>query len=114
MFVRLKALTKVAANEYRLTVDVVDPERDAWDYDDCQLQVDLWDEPSHRARARGPLAPAFELYRLSPKEAPTALEAKLLWDIGHTVDGFVDRLFAAGIVCPFRAEAPAEAEERSE
>lgn len=85
-----------------------------WDYGDCQVQVDLWDEPSHRARARGPLVAAFEIYRLSPKEPPTGVEAKLLWDIGRAADGFIDRLFAGGIVCPFRAEAPADAEERSE
>ena len=114
MFVRLKAMKKVSGKRYRLTLDVVDPERDHWDYGDCQVRVDLWDEPSHRAEPRGPLAGAFEIYRLSPKDPPVGVEAKLLWDLGQAVDGFVDRLFAAGIVCPFRAEAPAEAQGRSD
>jgi hypothetical protein len=30
------------------------------------------------------------------------------------VHGFVDRLFGAGIICPFQAESAAGAEERSE
>ncbi len=114
MFVRLKTLKKLSANQYRLTLDVVAPEREHWSYGDCQLQVDLWDEPSHRAQARGPLVPAFDLYALSKTDPPTGAEAKLLWDIGQAVDAFVERLFAAGIVCPFKAEAPADAEERSE
>lgn len=114
MFVRMKALKKVSASQYRLTLDIVDPEREHWSYGDCQLQVDLWDEPSHRAQPRGPLAPAFDLYRLSRTEPPTGAEAKLLWDIGQAVDGFVERVFDAGIVCPFRAQTPADAEERSE
>ena len=114
MFVRMKTMKKMSSKRYRLTLDVVDPERDHWDYGDCQFQVDLWDEPSHRAQPRGPLTGAFEIYPLSPKDPPTGAEAKLLWDIGQAVDGFVDRLFAAGMACPFKAEAPADAPERSE
>jgi hypothetical protein len=114
MFVRMKALKKISGKRYRLTLDVVDPERHHWDYGDCQVRVDLWDEPSHRAQMRGPLTGACELYRLSPKDPPVGAEAKLLWEIGQAIDGFVDRLFAAGIVCPFKAEAPVDAQERSE
>ena len=33
-------------------------------------------------------------------------------DIGQAVDGFIDRLFAAGVLCPFRTETPADAPER--
>jgi hypothetical protein len=114
MFVRLRAMQKMSSKGYRLTLDVVDPEREHWDYSDCQVRLDLRDEPSHRAQARGPLAGALELYRLSPKEPPTGAESKLLWDMGQAVDGFVARLFAAGIVCPFTAEAPVDAQGRPE
>jgi hypothetical protein len=114
MFVRLKTMKKTSMKRYRLTLDVVDHEREHWDYGDCQLQVDLWDEPSHRAQMRGPLATAFDLYQLAPKDPPTGSEAKLLWDIGEAVHGFVDRIFSAGIICPFTAPAPADAQERSE
>jgi hypothetical protein len=109
-----KSLKKVSRKQYRLTVDVIDPEGEHWDYGDCRLQVDLWDEPSHRAQMRGPLATAFDLYRLAPKEPPTGVEAKLLWDIGEAVNGFVDRIFAAGIVCPFTAEATTDTPERAQ
>lgn len=71
MFVRLKAMKKISTKQYRLTLDVVDHEREHWDYGDCQLQVDLWDEPAHRAQMRGPLATAFDLYQLAPKDPPT-------------------------------------------
>jgi hypothetical protein len=76
MVVRMNAMKTVSPNQYRLTVDVVDPEREHWDYGDCQLQVDLWDEPSHRAEPRGPLGAAFEIYRLSPKEPPVGTNRK--------------------------------------
>jgi hypothetical protein len=114
MFVRLKTIRKVSPEQYRLTLDVVDPGREHWDYGDCQVQADVWDEPCHRARARGILVPAFEIYRVSPSDPPDGLESKMLWDMGRAVNAFIDRLFAAGIVCPFRAETPEGAEERSE
>jgi len=114
MFVRLKALKRISSKQYRMTLDLVDHGREHWDYGDCQVQVDLWDEPSHRAQMRGPLLPAWELYQLSPKEPPMTAEAKLFWEIGEAVHGFVDRIFSAAIVCPFRAPASADAEERSE
>jgi hypothetical protein len=41
MFVRMKAMKKVSSKRYRVTLDVLDPERDHWDYGDCQFQVDL-------------------------------------------------------------------------
>jgi hypothetical protein len=114
MFVRLKAIRKTSRKCYRLTLDVVDPDRNHWDYGDCQVQVDLWDEPSHRARMRGPLTTAFDLYQLAPQEPPASTDAKLLWDIGAAVHGFVDRVFSAGIVCPFTAPTPADTAERTE
>jgi hypothetical protein len=114
MFVRLKAMKEVSSKRYRLTLDVIDPERDHRDYGDRPVRVDLWDEPSHRAEPRGPLAGAFEIYRLSPKDPPTGAEAKLLWDLEQAIDGLVDRLLAARIVCPSRGEARADAQGRSE
>jgi hypothetical protein len=114
MLVRLKSVKKITPKQYRLTFDLMDHEREHWDYGDCQLRVDLWDEPSHRAQMRGPLLPAWELYQLSRDEPPTGSEAKLLWEIGEAVDGFVDRIFSAGIICPFGPPAKADTPERSE
>ena len=70
MFVRLKQLRRIAPDQYRLTLDVVDPEREAWEVGDCVVQMDLSDGNAHRSLARGPLAPALALYRLSREEPP--------------------------------------------
>jgi hypothetical protein len=114
MFVKLKTVKQVSSKQYRVRLDIVDHQREHWDYGDCQLQLDLWDEPSHRAQMRGPLLPAWQLYHLSPKDPPVGSEAKLLWEIGEAVNSFVDRVFSAGLICPFNAPAQADAEERSE
>ncbi|MGH7703772.1 MAG: hypothetical protein ACREMO_11805 [Gemmatimonadales bacterium] len=114
MYVRLREAKRLSRAGYRLTLDVVDPEREAWDLGDCVVQIDLQDEPSHSATPRGLLKPAFELYQLSRKEPPTSSESRLLWEIGHTVDHYVDRLFSAGVVCPVSPRAKDEAPERSD
>src|SRR5438552_549668 len=110
MLVRMRSIKKLSPHDYRLTLDVVDPEADAWDYGDVVVQVDLYDGlEQHRSAPRGILTPAFELYRLSPEEPPQAREALLLWQIGEAVDRYVRRMFEAGILCPFR---PPEKEDR--
>jgi hypothetical protein len=114
MFVRLKQATRLSHREYRLTLDVVDPKREQWDLGDCVVQIDLADEPSHRASPRGLLAPACETYDLSPKDRPTSSESRLLWDIGQAVHHYVDRVFNAGIICPFNGSAADEAPEGSD
>ena len=53
------------------------------------------------ADRKGCRAPAVETYDLSPKERPTSSESRLLWDIGRAVHHHVDRVFNAGIICPF-------------
>lgn len=114
MFVRLKQAKRLSHSQYRLTLDVVDPEREHWDVGDCVVQIDLADEPGHHASPRGLLAPAIETYRLSPKERPTASESRLLWDIGQAVHHYVDRVFNAGIICPFNGAAADEAPQGSD
>ena len=67
MMVRLKAITKTSPSDYRLTLEVVDPDRQPWEPGDCLVRVDLHDGPArHASTQRGPLKPAFELYSLSP------------------------------------------------
>ena len=103
-----------AGADYRLTLEVVDPERQPWEPGDCVVRVDLHDGPAgHLSTPRGPLKPAFELYSLSPKEPPTGSESRLLWDMGQAVHRYVERLFDAGILCPFQG-VPEDAPERSE
>jgi hypothetical protein len=114
MYVRLREAERLSRQEYRLTLDVVDPEREDWDLGDCVVQIDLRDEPGHSARPRGPLKPAIDLYRLCREEPPAASESRLLWEIGRTVHHYVDRLFDAGVVCPFSPRARDEAPERSD
>lgn len=85
MQVRLRHLRKLRCDEYRMTLDLIDPDRDAWDHGDCVV-IDLLDSPSqHASSARGLLKPALELYRLTPSEPPTTSESRLLWDIGEAV-----------------------------
>lgn len=114
MYVRLRKAKRLSHSEYRLTLDVVDPERSPWDQGDCVVQIDLADEPSHHASPRGLLASAFETYDLSPKDRPASSESRLLWDIGQAVHHYVDRVFKAGIICPFNGGPKDEAPERSD
>jgi hypothetical protein len=115
MLVRLRSLEKRSRHDYRLTLDVVDPQRLPWDYGDAVVRVDLHDAMGqHCSAARGILRPALELYRLSPEEPPQTTEAKLLWDMGQAVHHYVERIFAAGIICPFGPPAKEDAPERKE
>ena len=68
----------------------------------------------HLSSPRGLLKPAFKLYSLAPDEPPTATEARLLWEMGQAVHRYVERLFEAGILCPFGEQAKDDAPERSE
>ncbi len=102
MFVRLRQARRLSPETFRLTLDIVDPDRRFWDLGDCVVQMDLFDGPNkHISSPRGILDPAFELYRLSPEDPPTSTEARLLWEMGRAVDRYVDRLFGAGLLCPF-------------
>src|SRR5262249_10103970 len=93
MLVRMRAIKKLTAHDYRLTADVVDPEREPWHYGDCVVQVDLHDGlAQHISRGRGLVAPAIELYRLSPDDPPQGSEALLLWEIGQVIHRYVDRI----------------------
>ena len=106
MHVRLRHLRKLRGYEYRMTLDLIDPERGPWDQGDCVVQIDLLDAPGqHASSARGLLKPALELYRLVPGEPPTTSESRLLWDIGEAVHRYVDRLFEGGLLCPSRPRA---------
>jgi hypothetical protein len=111
----MRSLKKLSFRDYRLTLDVIDPERQPWDYGDAVVQVDLHDGMSeHLSTPRGLLKPAFELYRLSPAEAPEAGDARLLWEMGQAVHHYVERVFAAGLLCLSGPPAKADAPERSE
>ncbi len=115
MLVRMRSVRKLSRYDYRLTLDVVDPEREPWDYGDSVVQVDLHDGMAqHLSVARGILKPAFELYRLSPGEPPDSSEALILWEMGRAVHRYVDRIFEAGILCPFGPAAKEDAPERTE
>jgi hypothetical protein len=114
MLVRLRSIRKLTRHNYRLALDVLDPDRRPWDYGDCVVQVDLHDGRHHLSRARGPLILALELYRLSPTEPPTSSEALVLWQLGQVVHRYVDRLFEAGILCPFGEPVKDDAPETKE
>ena len=115
MFVRIRSVEKLSLTEYRLALDVVDPGRMPWDYGDCVVQVDVLDTAdNHESRPRGLLRPAFELYRLSPEDPPQQAEARLMWDIGKAVFGYVDHLFDGGVFCPFSDCHKEQAAERSD
>jgi hypothetical protein len=106
MQVRLRHLRNLRPNEYRMTLDLIDPERHPWGHGDCVVRVDLLDAPGqHYSSARGLLKPALELYRLAPGEPPTTSEARLLWDIGEAVHRYVDRIFEGGLLCPCEPRA---------
>ena len=116
MLVQLRSIRKISRRDYRLTLDVIDPDRQPWDHGDCVLQVDLHDGMSqHLSVARGLLRPATDLYKLTPEEPPASTEALLLWEMGRAVHRYIDRLFEAGILCPFgEAEtATGDAQEES-
>ena len=112
MFVRLRVLKRTRRNQFQLTLDVVDPGREAWDAGDCVVRIDLDDFPSHRCRPRGPLEPALSLYQLSRDQPPASVESRLLWEMGRAVDRYVKRLFEAEIICPFDGEGKDEPAER--
>ena len=101
MQVRLRHLRRLGRDEYRMTLDLIDPERGPWEQGDCVVQIDLLDAPNqHCSSARGLLKPALELYRLEPGEPPDTSEARLLWDIGEAVHRYLDRIFEGGLLCP--------------
>ena len=113
MVVRLRTVQKLSVSDYRLTLDLADNDRQAWDFGDCALRIDLHDGPDkHLSSPRGLLRPAFEPFSLSPSDPPTSTEARLLWDIGKAVHQYVDRVFSAGILCPFKEQAN-DAQERT-
>jgi hypothetical protein len=115
MQVRLRHLRKLQRDEYRMTLDLIDPERGPWDQGDCVVQVDLLDAPAqHYSSARGLLKPALELYRMAPHESPATSEARLLWDIGEAVHRYVDRIFEAGLLCPSGPPVKGEAQDPSD
>jgi hypothetical protein len=106
MQVRLRHLRKLRRDEYRMTLDLIDPELGPWEPGDCIVQIDLLDAPGqHASSARGLLKPALELYRLTPSEPPTTSESRLLWDIGEAVHRYVDRLFEGRLLCPCEPRA---------
>jgi hypothetical protein len=102
MLVRLRRATRIGRDTFRLTLDLYDPDRTGWAMGDCAVRIDVQDAPKHAATARGPLVPALELYRLSPGQRPEAADARLLWDMGQAVHGYIARVVAAGLLCPWR------------
>ncbi len=104
MLVRLRHARRIAPDTFRLTLDLVDPDRPLWEPGDCTVRIDVLDAPRHDAVAQGPLKPALELYRLAPEASPATDDARLLWDMGQAVHAYVGRLFEAGVLCPFGAE----------
>jgi len=80
MVVRMRHVKKLTGRDFRLTLDVVDPERAPWDYGDCVVQIDLHDGlGDHFSNPRGLLKPAFEAYGLSSKERPVSV-VRPHWD----------------------------------
>ena len=113
MLVRLRRATRTARDTFRVTLDLIDPDRPDWETGDCVVRLDVLDAPKHEAVPRGPLAAALELYRLSRDERPAAADARLLWDMGQAVDAYVTRLFESGVLCPFSDRPKDEAPDRS-
>ena len=71
MVVRLRTVQKLSVSDYRLTLDLADNDRQAWDFGDCALRIDLHDGPDkHLSSPRGLLRPAFEPFSLSPSDPP--------------------------------------------
>lgn len=113
MLVRLTGARRLARAMFRLTLDLMDPNRDNRDAGDCVVRIDVLHEPTHQAIARGPLVAALELYRLSPGRRPEPADARIMWDIGQAVDAYDTRLFEAGVLCPFSDGRKDEASDRS-
>jgi hypothetical protein len=114
MMVRLKHVQRTRRDRFRVTLDLIDPERPRWAPGDCTGRVDVVDAPRHEVTARGLLKPALELYRLCPEAAPETADSRLLWDMGEAVHAYVERLFEAGVVCPFAKNPGDTATERTE
>lgn len=76
--VRLMHARRIARDRFRLTLDLIDPDRAAWGSGDCTVRVDVLDAPRHDAVPRGLLKSAFELFQLSPDSPPAASDARLL------------------------------------
>lgn len=114
MMVRLKGVRRTGADRFRVTLDLLDPERPHWVAGDCTGRVDVLDAPRHEVTARGLLKPALELYRLCPEVAPESADSRLLWEMGEAVHAYVERLFEAGIVCLFAKTSGDAATERTE
>src|SRR3990167_3257300 len=74
----------------------------------CTGRPGSWSAPG------GVLGPASEPFLLSPGEPPTSTESRLLWEMARAVDQYVNRLFSAGILCPFDCEAADNSAERSD
>jgi len=110
MQVRLRNIRQLRRDEYRMTLDLIDPARGPWEQGDCVVQVDLLDAPGqHYSTARGLLKPALEQYRMAPNEPPTTSEARLLWDMGEAVNYYIDRIFEGGLLCPSWPQAKDDA-----
>ena len=115
MQVRLRQIRRLRRDEYRMTLDLIDPERGPWHQGDSSVQVDLLDAPDqHYSSPRGLLKPAIELYRMSPDQPPVSSEARLLWDMGEAVYRYIDRVFQGGLLCPSRPPAKPEAQDPPE
>jgi hypothetical protein len=114
MMVRLKHVRRTGHDRFRVTLDLIDPERPRWATGDCTGRVDVMDAPRHEVTARGLLKPALELYRLCPQAPPETADSRLLWDMGEAVHAYVERLFEAGVVCLFAKSPGDAATERTE
>ena len=115
MLVRLRSVRRLSKEQFRLALDLVDLERGDWGLGDCIGQVTVLDGPRrHTVQGRGALGPAIDLYQLCRNEPPEGTEARLLWDMGRAVCGYLDRLFAAGVFCPFETSAPDDAEQKAD
>lgn len=114
MHLRLRSIHRQSRTRFRLTLDIANPDDVAWDDGDCRLQVDVVDRPAlHACHGRGLTRHALETYHLAPHEVPSVSEARLLWEIGRVVHAYVDRLFEAGVLCPFAQSSADDVKEHS-
>ena len=115
MLVRLRSVRRLSREQFRLALDLVDLDRGDWGLGDCVGQVTVFDgQRRHTAQGRGPLGPAMDLYQLCRDEPPEGTEARLLWEMGRAVCRYLDRLFEAGMFCPFEVAPPEDAEQKTE
>lgn len=114
MIVRLHDVTKVAADHFRIALDLTDPDRAHWEAGDCVVHVDVHDGARHTCQGRGPLDLAIDLYQLARDEPPEGTESRLMWEMGRAVCRYFDRLFEARILCPFNDNAADDAQRRAE